>query len=141
MAKNIIPCRAILGNVEKVVTGSQQYYLSGIEFYTCAGDPKNHPKCCVVWSSVMNRHIFPECAVSFKSSINVPGQVKGSTYTKYSLEKLFSNLRSWLPPEKFREVAKLFDVYRAAKLTKNIFLSVAGDVVLLSSNWEIRSLE
>ncbi|KAJ6919726.1 inactive poly [Populus alba x Populus x berolinensis] len=94
--KHIIPCRAILGNVEKA------YYPSGIEFYTCAGDPKNHPKCYVVWSSVMNRHIFPECAVSFKSSINVPGQVKGSTYTKYSLEKLFSNLRSWLPPEKFR---------------------------------------
>lgn len=38
--------------------------------------------------------------------------MKGSTYTKYFLEKLFSNLRSWLPPEKFREVAKLYDVYR-----------------------------
>eukprot|EP00258_Populus_trichocarpa_P040096 XP_024456115.1 probable inactive poly [ADP-ribose] polymerase SRO3 isoform X2 [Populus trichocarpa] len=110
--KHIIPCRAILGNVEKVVTGSQQYYPSGIEFYTGADDPKNNPKCYVVWSSVMNRHIIPECVVSFKSSINVPGQVKGSTYTKYSLEKLFSNLRSWLPPEKFREVAKLYDVYR-----------------------------
>jgi len=70
--KHIIPCRAILGNVEKVVTGSQHYYPSGIEFYTGADDPKNHPKCYVVWSSVMNRHIIPECVVSFKSSINVP---------------------------------------------------------------------
>jgi hypothetical protein len=48
--------------------------------------------------------------------------VKGSTYTKYSLEKLFSNLRSWLPPEKFREVAKLYDVYRVRRITPFIVL-------------------
>ncbi|XP_061969199.1 probable inactive poly [ADP-ribose] polymerase SRO3 [Populus nigra] len=142
--KHIILCRVILGNVETVVAGSQQYYPSSIDFDTGTDDPKN-PKWYVVWSSVMNRHIIPECVVSFKSSINVPGQVRGSTHTKYSLEKLFSKLRSWLPPEKIQEVAKLYDVYRAGKLTKNIFIrhlrGVAGDYVLLSAIREIRSSE
>ncbi|KAL9359466.1 hypothetical protein Peur_047589 [Populus x canadensis] len=142
--KHIILCRVILGNVETVVAGSQQYYPSSIDFDTGTDDPKN-PKWYVVWSSVMNRHIIPECVVSFKSSINVPGQARGSTHTKYSLEKLFSKLRSWLPPEKIQEVAKLYDVYRAGKLTKNIFIrhlrGVAGDYVLLSAIREIRSSE
>jgi hypothetical protein len=70
--KHIILCRVILGNVETVVAGSQQYYPSSIDFDTGTDDPKN-PKWYVVWSSVMNRHIIPECVVSFKSSINVPG--------------------------------------------------------------------
>uniref|UniRef100_A0A6M2EHY9 Uncharacterized protein n=1 Tax=Populus davidiana TaxID=266767 RepID=A0A6M2EHY9_9ROSI len=142
--KHIILCRVILGNVERVVAGSQQYYPSSIDFDTGTDDPKN-PKWYVVWSSVMNRHIIPECVVSFKSSINVPGQVGGSTHTKYSLEKLFSKLRCWLPPDKIKEVAKLYDVYRAGKLTKNIFIrhlrGVAGDYVLLSAIREIRSSE
>ncbi|CAK7347346.1 unnamed protein product [Dovyalis caffra] len=138
--KYIILCRVILGNVEKVAAGSRQYYPSSIDFDTGADDPKN-PNWYIVWSSVMNNHIIPECVVSFKSSVNVPGQVRGSSYTKYSLEKLFSKLRSWLPPGKIREVAKLYDVYRAGKLTKNIFIRhlrcVAGDDVLLSTIREI----
>ncbi|KAJ6685750.1 INACTIVE POLY [ADP-RIBOSE] polymerase SRO4-RELATED [Salix purpurea] len=146
--KHIILCRVILGNVEKVVAGSQQHYPSSIDFDTGTDDPKN-PKWYVVWPSVMDRHIIPECVVCFKSSINVsgnfPGQVRGSTHTKYSLEKLFSKLRSSLPPEKIKELAKLYDVYRVGKLTKNIFIrhmrSVVGDYVLLSAIREIRSSE
>uniref|UniRef100_A0A3N7F2B8 PARP catalytic domain-containing protein n=1 Tax=Populus trichocarpa TaxID=3694 RepID=A0A3N7F2B8_POPTR len=88
--KHIIPCRAILGNVEKVVTGSQQYYPSGIEFYTGADDPKNNPKCYVVWSSVMNRHIIPECVVSFKSSINVPGKFWFLVFVSIFIDCYFS---------------------------------------------------
>ncbi|KAB5568821.1 hypothetical protein DKX38_002614 [Salix brachista] len=142
--KHIILCRVILGNVEKVVAGSQQYYPSSIDFDTGTDDPKN-PKWYVVWPSVMNRHVIPECVVCFKSSINVSGQVRGSTHTKYSPEKLFSKLRSSLPPEKIKELAKLYDVYRVGKLTKDIFIrhmrGVVGDYVLLSAIREIRSSE
>ena len=77
-------------NILYRVTGSQQYYPSGIEFYTGADDPKNHTKCYVVWSSVMNRHIIPECVVSFKSSINVPGKFWFLVFVSIFIDCYFS---------------------------------------------------
>jgi hypothetical protein len=53
--------------------------------------------------------------------------VRGSTHTKYSLEKLFSKLRSWLPPEKIQEVAKLYDVYRVSRLIA-IFIALLSSI-------------
>ena len=65
--KHMILCRVILGNVEKLEAGSQQCYPSSSEFDTGADDPKN-PKWHFIWSTNMNRHILPECVVSFKCS-------------------------------------------------------------------------
>lgn len=61
------------------MAGSQQYYPSSIDFDTGTDDPKN-PKWYVVWPSVMNRHIIPECVVCFKSSINVSGNFPGISW-------------------------------------------------------------
>lgn len=71
--KHLILCRVILGNVEKVEVGSQQYYPSKLEFDTGADD-LNNPKWYIVWSSNMNRHIIPEFVVSYKSSRQVQGK-------------------------------------------------------------------
>ncbi|KAF2323913.1 hypothetical protein GH714_003941 [Hevea brasiliensis] len=142
--KHLILCRVILGNVEKVEMGSQQYYPSNFQFDTGADD-LNNPKWYIVWSSNMNRHIIPECVVSYKSAHQVQGQVKGPTCMKYSLEKLFSKMRNLLPPTKIREVVTLYDTYRGGKLARDMFIKqlrlIAGDEVLLSTIREIRMPE
>lgn len=71
--KHIILCRVILGSVEKVETGSQQCYPSSVEFDSGSDDPKC-PNWYIVWSSNMNRHILPECVVSYKPSGYMQGQ-------------------------------------------------------------------
>ncbi|KDP41553.1 hypothetical protein JCGZ_15960 [Jatropha curcas] len=138
--KHIILCRLILGNVEKVEAGSQQSYPSNVNFDTGV-DNLHHTKWYIVWSSNMNSHIIPEFVVSYKSSNHVPGQMKGSTCMKYSLEKLILKMRSLLPPPKIREVVTLYDTYREGRLGRDMFIKqlrlIAGDQVLSSSIREI----
>lgn len=70
--KHVLLCRVILGNVEKVEAGSKQCYPSSLEFDTGVDDPRT-PKRYVVWSTNMNRHVLPECVVSYKAFDHVPG--------------------------------------------------------------------
>lgn len=138
--KHVILCRVVLGNVEKVERGSQQCYPSTVEFDTGSDDPKN-PNWYIVWSSNMNRHILPECIVTYKPSsgyvqgkrgslflfiravliilmhelinaISCIGQLRGSSCTKYPLEKLFTKMRSSLSPSKLQEVITLYHNYK-----------------------------
>ncbi|XP_021600355.2 probable inactive poly [ADP-ribose] polymerase SRO1 isoform X2 [Manihot esculenta] len=132
--KHLILCRVILGNVEKVEVGSQQYYPSKLEFDTGADD-LNNPKWYIVWSSNMNRHIIPEFVVSYKSSRQVQGQVKGPTCVKYSLENLFWKMRNLLPRTKIREVVTLYDTYRE-DLDSKIFDTLAvGSVISIGGHY------
>ncbi|KAH7567588.1 hypothetical protein ACOSP7_010432 [Xanthoceras sorbifolium] len=142
--KHIILCRVILGNVEKVETGSQQSYPSSVDFDSGSDDLKS-PNWYIVWSSKMNRHILPECVVSYKPSGYVQGQLRGPMCTKYPLEKLFSKMKSSLSPSKLQEVINLYNSYKDGKMAKDNFFKqlrlVAGDETLLSTIREIRASE
>ncbi|XP_062100321.1 probable inactive poly [ADP-ribose] polymerase SRO3 isoform X2 [Humulus lupulus] len=137
--KHMILCRVILGNVEKVEAGSQQYYPSS-EFDTGADDPKN-PKWYVVWSTNISRHILPDCVVSFKTSANKQAALGGFARTKYTFAELFSKIKSSLPPVKVQECITLYDSLKAGNISKDIFIKqfrlVAGEKVLLSAIREI----
>lgn len=61
--------------------------------------------------------------------------MRGSTHTKYSLEKLFSKLRSSLPPEKIKELAKLYDVYRVSTLGDFLLALLSSISEVLESNF------
>lgn len=63
--QHMVLCRVILGNVEKVCLGSQQFHPSCEKFDSGVDDLTN-PKCYIVWSTHMNMHILPEYIVSFK---------------------------------------------------------------------------
>ncbi|XVE95105.1 hypothetical protein REPUB_Repub02eG0068000 [Reevesia pubescens] len=140
--KHLILCRVILGNVEKVESGSQQCHPSSVDFDTGSDDPMN-PKCYVVWSNNVNRHILPECVVSFRPSVNMQGQSTPVVCGKYSLEKLYSKIKSSLPPAKFREAWISYYNYRAGKIAKDPFIrelrGIAGDEVLKSAMQEINA--
>lgn len=61
----MVLCRVILGNVEKVPLGSQQFHPTCEKFDSGVDDLTN-PKCYIIWSTHMNMHILPEYIVSFK---------------------------------------------------------------------------
>lgn len=63
--QHMVLCRVILGNVEKVHLGSQQFHPSCEKFDSGVDDLTN-PKCYIIWSTHMNLHILPEYIVSFK---------------------------------------------------------------------------
>ncbi|CAK9157716.1 unnamed protein product [Ilex paraguariensis] len=137
-------------NVKKVPAGSRQLYPSGVDFDTGVDD-LNNPKWYVVWCANMNTHILPECVVSYKSSLSVPGQFNGSSSMKWVpralplVGKLFSKLESSLPPAKIRELRTLCNIFKEKKLRKEIFMkglrSVVGDEMLRSTIHEIRGSE
>eukprot|EP01018_Ginkgo_biloba_P005055 Gb_12340 [translate_table: standard] len=68
--QHMVLCRVIMGNMEQVQPGSQQFHPSSEHFDSGVDDLKN-PKRYIIWSTHMNTHIHPEYVVSFK----VPPQV------------------------------------------------------------------
>ncbi|XP_038885304.1 probable inactive poly [ADP-ribose] polymerase SRO3 [Benincasa hispida] len=142
--KHVVLCRVILGKIEKVEAGSQQCHPSSTEFDTGVDDP-TFPKRYIVWCSNMNRHILPEYIVSYKSTNYLPGKLRESTETKYSLVKLLSKMKNSLPTSKVQEVATLFQKFKVGQLAKDVLVkrlrSIAGDEMLLSMIREIRGCQ
>ncbi|KAK1555337.1 hypothetical protein Q3G72_025040 [Acer saccharum] len=115
------------------------------DFDSGSDDPKSL-NWYIVWSSNMNRHIIPECVVSYKPSGYLQGQSRGAhTFTKYSLEKLFSKMKSSLSPSKLQEVINLYHNYKDGKIAKYNFFKqlrlVAGYETLLSTTQQICASE
>ncbi|KAE8715612.1 hypothetical protein F3Y22_tig00110162pilonHSYRG00015 [Hibiscus syriacus] len=140
--KHLILCRVILGNVEKVEAGSEQYLPSTVDFDTGSDDPMN-PKWYVVWSTNANMHVLPESVVSFRPSTNMQDQVRPAMGVKYSLDRLFSKIKNSLPPVKVREILMTYSTYKAGTIAKDAFVrklrEVAGDEVLRSAIQEINA--
>lgn len=70
----MVLCRVILGKMELVQPGSQQWYPSSENFDSGVDDLQN-PSQYIVWSMNMNTHIYPEFVVSFKSSSHAEGDM------------------------------------------------------------------
>ncbi|XP_038716173.1 probable inactive poly [ADP-ribose] polymerase SRO3 [Tripterygium wilfordii] len=133
---HIMMCRVILGNVEKVQAGSRQSHPSSVDFDTGADDPQK-PTLYVVWPTDVSRHIFPEVILSLKCPNLV--RVKHSSLEN---DTLFSKLMSSLPPAKAQEVEALYCSFKAAKVSKDAFItqltSMVGREVLTSATKEIQ---
>lgn len=138
--RHALLCRVILGNVEKVEAGSKQFYPSSLEFDTGVDDPRT-PKRYVVWSTNMNRHVLPECVVSYKPSDHVPGSLP----RKYHVAELISRVRNSLPASKVQELSNLVNGLKAGKLARTDFCRqfrlVVGEQLLRSAIPEMRDSE
>ncbi|XP_058108413.1 probable inactive poly [ADP-ribose] polymerase SRO1 isoform X2 [Magnolia sinica] len=62
--QHMVFCRAIMGNMEQVRHGTNQYHPSSENFDSGVDDLQD-PKHYVVWPTHMNTHIHPEYVVSF----------------------------------------------------------------------------
>lgn len=61
----MVLCRVILGKVELVRHGSEQFHPS-CENFDSGVDNLENPNHYVVWNMNMSTHIYPEYVVSFK---------------------------------------------------------------------------
>eukprot|EP00250_Pteridium_aquilinum_P014538 c22048_g1_i4 orf=613-2301(+) len=63
--QHIVLCKVIMGRMEQVQAGSQQFHPSNEDYDTGVDDAKR-PKRYIVWSTHMNTHILPLFIISFK---------------------------------------------------------------------------
>ncbi|KQJ85238.1 uncharacterized protein LOC100842408 [Brachypodium distachyon] len=68
--------RVILGNMEAITPGSQDYFPSS-EIYDSGVDDCSNPKCYVVWPSHLSSHIRLEYLVSFRLTPKVQNYLLG----------------------------------------------------------------
>lgn len=71
--RHLLLCRVILGKMEVVHPGSQQYHPSSEDFDSGV-DNLPAPKKYIVWSTHMNTHILPEYAVTFRAPPCLKGE-------------------------------------------------------------------
>lgn len=64
---HLVLCRIIMGNMEVVSPGSEQFQASSDNFDSGV-DSFENPKLYIVWNKNVNTHIFPEYIVSFRMS-------------------------------------------------------------------------
>ncbi|XP_042514511.1 inactive poly [ADP-ribose] polymerase RCD1 isoform X2 [Macadamia integrifolia] len=74
--RHMVLCRVIMGNMELVHPGSEQFHPSSENFDSGVDDLQD-PKHYIVWKMNMNTHIYPEYVVSFKMP-NAEGYLVGN---------------------------------------------------------------
>ncbi|XP_043694750.1 inactive poly [ADP-ribose] polymerase RCD1-like isoform X2 [Telopea speciosissima] len=74
--RHMVLCRVIMGNMELVHPGSEQFHPSSENFDSGVDDLQN-PKHYIVWNMNMNTHIYPEYVVSFRMPPNPEGYLVG----------------------------------------------------------------
>lgn len=92
--RHMVLCRVIMGNMEQVQPGSQQFHPSSEQCDSGVDDIKN-PKHFIIWSTHMNTHIHPEYVVSFKVSTQVHDD-PGSKADEFALTFLANAKRTML---------------------------------------------
>ncbi|GFZ16594.1 similar to RCD one 1 [Actinidia rufa] len=70
--RHMVFCRVIMGSMELVHAGSEQSHPSSESFDSGVDDLQN-PQNYIVWNVNKNTHIYPEYAVSFKTSSDLQG--------------------------------------------------------------------
>lgn len=63
--QHMMLCRIIMGSMEQVQPGSEQFHPS-CEDFDSGVDSIQNPRLYMIWSTNMNTHIHPEYVVSFK---------------------------------------------------------------------------
>ncbi|PON85415.1 Poly(ADP-ribose) polymerase, catalytic domain containing protein, partial [Trema orientale] len=64
--QHMVLCRVILGNIETIDPGSEQFHPSSEDFESGANDFHNS-RFYTVWTMNMNTHIYPEFVVVSRS--------------------------------------------------------------------------
>ena len=89
-------CRVILGNMETVCRGSQQFHPGSKEYDSGVDDP-SAPRRYTIWSAFMNSHILPSYIISFRVLLG-KFQFRTSTFFLLYFESKFYVLTFLLGP-------------------------------------------
>ncbi|KAF2315943.1 hypothetical protein GH714_040738 [Hevea brasiliensis] len=133
--RHLLLCRVILGTMEVVHPGSEQFHPSSEEFDSGI-DNVSSPKKYIVWSNHMNTHILPEFVVSFKAPYSLKGFFRvpesGGTPTSpwMPFPALIAALSKFLPPTTVGVLAKYHKDHKA-ELVQRV-RQLVGDKLLAS---------
>ncbi|XP_026397985.1 probable inactive poly [ADP-ribose] polymerase SRO2 [Papaver somniferum] len=134
--KHVVLCRVVLGNMEEIRSGSQQFCPSSVEFDSGA-DNLLCPKKYIVWSTSMNFQILPEYVVSFKApdSLDVPASAAARPTSPWmSFTSLIRELSKHLTPLQMALIKKQYKDFKERKITRQDMIQVvrrtAGDGML-----------
>ncbi|XP_023877877.1 probable inactive poly [ADP-ribose] polymerase SRO2 [Quercus suber] len=137
--KHILLCRVIMGNMEVICPGSNQFHPSSQNFDSGV-DNLLAPRRYIVWSANMNSHIFPIFIISFKvptvnDFLSVQANVPKPRTSLMTFSALISILSRFLNPPKMALIDKSYNDFRGNKITKPQFINslrlIAGDGLLL----------
>ncbi|XP_075660245.1 putative inactive poly [ADP-ribose] polymerase SRO2 [Castanea sativa] len=130
--KHILLCRVILGDMEVVSPGSNQFHPSSQKFDSGV-DNLADPRRYIVWSAYMNSHIFPTYMISFKApslkhfqgllQANIPrSNVLKPTTPWMSFPALITILSRFLDASKMALINKCYKDFRERKVRRQEFI-------------------
>uniref|UniRef100_A0A822YPT1 Poly [ADP-ribose] polymerase n=1 Tax=Nelumbo nucifera TaxID=4432 RepID=A0A822YPT1_NELNU len=138
--RHVLLCRVILGNMEEVRSGSEQFHPSSEEFDSGV-DNLLAPRKYIIWSTHMNTHILPEYVISFSAPPCLEGfhrvqqPVVKPTSAWMPFPTLISVLARFLPPTTIRVIQKYHYSYREKKITREQLVQkvrqIVGDELLV----------
>lgn len=103
--RHLLLCRVILGKMEVVPPGSEQWHPSSEEFDSGVDDSVS-PRKYIMWSTNMNTHILPQYVVSFRVP-SVKGEQLGRLIFRYlrgNCYKVFANVLYLFGCQGFKEI-------------------------------------
>ncbi|CAI9787300.1 unnamed protein product [Fraxinus pennsylvanica] len=121
--RHLLLCRVILGRMEVVRPGSEQYNPSSDEFDSGV-DNLVSPRKYVVWATRMNTHILPEFVISFRIPSNlkrnqrIPPHLRLPNSAWIPFSELINKLSKFLPPQAIQLIAKHHRNQREKKITR-----------------------
>lgn len=138
--RHVLLCRVVLGNMELVHPGSEQFHPSS-QHFDSGVDNLMAPKKYLVWSTHMNTHILPEYVISFRlpSSLNGMEMVEEDPVRKPSspwmpFSALIPVLAKFLPPRTICLISKYHAHHREKKISRHELVQrvrqIAGDKLL-----------
>ncbi|KAK1363316.1 WWE protein-protein interaction domain protein family [Heracleum sosnowskyi] len=135
----LLLCRVLLGRIELVSPGSQQFHPSSSEFDSGV-DNLECPKKYIVWGTQMNTHILPEFLVTFTAQPCSNGcqrnqvPLRKPTSPWMPFPTLISTLAKVLPPDATDLIMKHHRDNRDNKITRQELIQrvrqIAGDHLL-----------
>lgn len=136
--RHVMLCRVILGNMETVHAGSQQFHPCSKE-YDSGVDDVSAPRRYIIWSAYMNSHILPSYIISFRAPLKgVPRRIQANLVKPTSpwmkFHTLLSVLSKVLPPHKMTQISKYHCDFHRKKITRQQLVKrlrqIAGDEML-----------
>ncbi|KAF8390418.1 hypothetical protein HHK36_024944 [Tetracentron sinense] len=139
--RHLLLCRVILGNMEEIHPGSQQFHPSS-ELFDSGVDNLLAPRRYIVWTTHMNTHILPEYVISFRAPPCLEGfqrmhePVLKPTSPWMPFPTLISVLSKFLPPRTIGLISKYHSDYLEKKIARQHLIQqmrlIVGDKLLIS---------
>ncbi|KAL3649623.1 hypothetical protein CASFOL_006026 [Castilleja foliolosa] len=141
--RHMVLCCVIMGNVEPLRCGSDQF-LPNSEEFDSGVDRLENPNLYVVWNMNMNSHIYAECVVSFRATSVVEGMALGesveaktpkSAWMPFPL--LFAAIADKVTSESMDLVRTNYALFKNKKMSRDEFVKnlrlIVGDNLLKSA--------